>query len=171
MGVTIHFEGKIRDDEAYQEICKLAHVFAEEKNWPIELIDEQEVTLNRVKNEEDWNYVGPVKGLVMQPHENSDPLRLEFDKDLYVQEYIKTQFAPTECHIAITTLLRNLTPFFENLEVIDEAEYFETGNKAQLQHHLDRCFEMLDEYLENSEKYYGPVRLENGRIIDIMEQE
>ena len=125
----------------------------------------------RVRNEEEWNYVGPVKGLVMQPHENSDPLRLEFDKDLYIQEYVKTQFAPIECHIAIVTLLRKMAPFFENLQVVDEAEFYELNDQSRLQHHLDRCFEALNEHLQRSENSYGPVRLENGRIVDIMEQD
>lgn len=171
MGVTVHFEGRVRDEEAFGRISKLAHDFANEKNWPIELIDEGEVTLHRVTDEKDWDYVGPAKGMVLQPHENSDPLRLEFDRDLYIQEYTKTQFAPVECHRAVVALLKLLEPHFEIFQVEGEGEYYETGSETQLQGHLDRCFEVMDEYLQNSEKYYGPVRLGTGRIIDIMEQE
>lgn len=126
MGVTVHFEGRLRGEEALAEVVALAETYAESRNWPISRIDEPEVMLRRVKDEEDWDYVGPVRGVVLNPHENADPFRLEFDKDLYVQEYTKTQFAPVECHKEIVALLRQLESYFESLTVEDEGEFYET---------------------------------------------
>ncbi len=59
---------------------------------------------------------------------------------------------------------------FEFVEIIDEGEFFETNDLALLNKHLQACNEQLEYYLEQSEKYYGPVKLENGRIVDLMEQ-
>ena len=44
-------------------------------------------TLTRVRDEQDWDYVGPVKGVVISTDEDCDHVRLEFDSDLYAQEF------------------------------------------------------------------------------------
>src|SRR6267378_1716568 len=126
MGVTIHFEGKLKRPEAYQTVLATARRFREEK---------------------DWDYVGPVKGVVLYPHENSEPVRLEFDSELYIQEYTKTQFAQIEVHLLLVELLKKIEPYFEQLIVFDEGEY-----------------------LEQSDEYQGPVRLPSKRIVDVTEK-
>ncbi len=171
MGITIHFEGRLKDEVSLEAVLSLTRDFCDERSWPHEQINETHVALNRVRDEEDWDYVGPTKGIAVQPHENSEPFRLEFDKDLYVQEYTKTQFAPVDIHLGLVELLRLLTPHFAILDVIDEGEFFETGNRATLEGHLDRCFALLDEYLVQQDKYYGPIRLESRRIVDVMSRE
>ena len=170
MGVTIHFEGRLRNPEAYQAVVHMARRFADEHGWEHEPIAETITTLKRVRNEEELDYEGLVKGVVLQPHQNSEPLRFEFDSDLYVQEYTKTQFAPLETHIAVVGLLKKIERYFEKLEVFDEGEYYETQDRDTLKKHLDRCFEVLDEYLEQGDKYEGPVRLPDKKIVDIMEK-
>jgi hypothetical protein len=171
MGVTIHFEGKLKDEASFNRIMITAKAFADAQGWPYEEISNQETTLQRVRGEEDWDYVGPTRGIEIQPHKNSEPLRLEFDEDLYVQEFIKTQFAPQEIHILISKLFHSVASEFSVLEIDDEAEYFETGDESILEHHRKRFFDALDEYLAQEDKYYGPVVLESGRIIDVMERE
>jgi hypothetical protein len=170
MGVTIHFEGRLRGPDAYLTVVTTARRFAQGHGWECDQIEEKVTKLKRVRNEEDWDYEGSVKGVVLQPHQNSEPMRLEFDSDLYIQEYTKTQFAPLETHIAIVELLNQIEPCFEKLEVFDEGEYFETGDRDILKKHIDRCFKMLDEYLAQGDKYEGPVRLSSKRIADIIEK-
>ncbi len=170
MGVTIHFEGRLRSAEDLDVVIDIAREFAESKNWLSDPIDDPKATLQRVRDEEDWDYEGPVKGVALQPDLNSEPLRLEFDRDFFIQEYTKTQFAPIECHKDIVLLLKKIEPLFENLIVSDEGEYYETEDEVILRNHLDKCSAMLDEYLADPEKYYGPVRLQSGRIADLMEQ-
>ena len=53
MGVTIHFEGKLKDKEAYESLMASSMAFASEMEWPFSEINESEVTLQRVKDEED----------------------------------------------------------------------------------------------------------------------
>lgn len=170
MGVTVHFEGSLRDEDAYLAAIASARQFAEQLQWPMEVINEDETILQRVRDEEKWDYVGPVKGLAIQPHENSDPLRLEFERSLYVQEYIKTQFAPLQTHIDVIRLLKTLSPYFRHLEVDDEGEYFETENVSLLEAHFSDFFHAFNEQIKENARLYGPVRIRGGRIVDLMER-
>ena len=171
MGITIHFEGTLKDETAYEAVVSETSKLATEMSWPARSIGEEKVTLLRVKGEEDWDYVGPAKGIEIRPHENSDPLRLVFDKELYVQEYIKTQFAPVEIHVAVSNLLKRLEPYFERFEVTDEGEYYDTNDFEKLKDNIQWCYKGLDEYLGQEDKYYGPVRSADGRIIDVLEKD
>lgn len=168
MGVTIHFEGRIRSISDYDACISKLHQFATERGWPIDDIAEELRTLRRVQNEEDWNYTGKTRGVQLQPDQNSDPFRFEVDENLFIQEYCKTQFAPPEVHVEIVDLLRILEPHFKILSVIDEGEYFETSNFNRLTDMLDDCFRALDECLSQNPGSEGPVRMQSGRIVDII---
>src|SRR2546430_732516 len=87
MGVTIHFEGKLKDHASLEAVVRAADAFARARSWRVEPISEMEAHLARVRDEQDWDYAGPTSGIEILPHERCDPLRLEFDEDLYVQEY------------------------------------------------------------------------------------
>ena len=168
MGITVHFEGKLRDEQAYTQLLSDATDFAAEKGWPAERFSIAHITLKRVREEKDWDYTGPTKGVELRPHPSSEPLRLEFDQDLYIQEYIKTQFAPIEVHKEVAALLRKLSSHFATFEVFDEGEYYETKDENLLAKHRDRCFEVLDENVANDSTMRGPVRLPSGRIADLV---
>ena len=168
MGVTIHFEGRIRSASHYEACaCKLRQ-FATECGWPMEEIAEDTRTLGRVQNEEDWDYTGRTRGIELQPDQNADPFRFEVDEELFIQEYCKTQFAPPEVHVKIVDLLRRLEPHFDVLSVIDEGEYFETSDFDLLTEMMDNCFRALDEHLSQNPGSQGPVRMQGGRIVDII---
>lgn len=96
--------------------------------------------LARVRNEKNWDYEGPTKGIAIQPDRNCDPLILEFDIDYYIQEYCKTQFAGTEVHLKIISFLKEIRSHFSTLIVIDEGEYWESEDELILQKHFDDYF-------------------------------
>lgn len=171
MSITIHFEGTLKDETAYEAVVAEAFKLATEMGWPARPISEEKATLLRVKDEEDWDYVGPIKGIEIEPDENSDPLRLVFDRELYVQDYIKTQFAPVEVHVAVSDFLKRLEPYFETFKVTDEGEYYDTNDLEKLKDNIQWCYKGLDEYLDQEGKYYGPVRSADGRIIDVLEKD
>lgn len=168
MGITIHFEGTLKDEVAYEKLIAAAGNFADQEGWPSSPILEEEVSLERVTGDKTETYLGPTKGVCLEPHENAEPLRLEFDKDLKIQEYIKTQFAPIETHQKVVEFLKLLAPLFAELTVTDEGEYFESGDVARLETLREGCFNLLDEMLSKSDKYEGPIRLETGRIVDVL---
>lgn len=168
MGVTVHFEGALSGEKAFVRVVELAKKFASERNWETSLIDETNAKLQRVRGEEDWDYEGPTRGIALQPHPNCDPLRLEFDSELYIQEFCKTQFAPLRVHVEIVELLRSIRPEFHSLSVEDEGEYWDTEDESRLEGHLSACFDALDEHLERDPNLMGPVRAPSGRILDLV---
>ncbi len=171
MGITIHYEGRLRSQESYEALIKYAQDYCALQGWPFELFEKDDELLQRVRDEQDWDYQGPVKGINIRPHDNCEPFLLEFDRNLYIQEYTKTQFAPAEVHAKIVAFLHHIESLFEVLDVVDEAEYYETGDLVLLEKHLKACDKVINEYLGQTDKYYGPVRLESQRIVDVLEKE
>jgi hypothetical protein len=93
MGVTVHFEGRLKSEHAFARLLQRVAEIAKAKTWLTEMFEKSDATLLRVRNEENWDYKGPTRGITLYIHEDCDPLRLEFDEDLYIQEFVKTQFA------------------------------------------------------------------------------
>ena len=169
MGVTIQFEGQLSSHKEFHKVVETTKRIAEAHGLEYFLFQEENKLLQRVKDEQDWHYEGPTKGIQIQPNENSDPLVLEFDENLYLQEYCKTQFADISVHILIIDLLRQIQPFFTALKVEDEGEYWETSDINILQQHIDNCFQAIEDAKNENSKLKGPFRLQNGRIVDLME--
>jgi hypothetical protein len=171
MGVTIHFEGQLSTPENLGKLIEIATNFAVENGLDYFLFEEDNKPLQRVKDEQDWDYEGPTKGIQIQPDINSDPLILEFDENVYLQEYCKTQFASVNTHIIVIDLLRKVEPFFKNLAVVDEGEYWETSDVVNLQQHIDNCFRAIEDAKKEKATLKGPFRLSNGRIVDLLEND
>jgi len=75
MGVTIHFEGRLKNKRSLASVLSAATEFSQAHDWP----------LQRVRDEQDWDCVGPITGLEIQPHQDSEPFRLEFDPDRFLK--------------------------------------------------------------------------------------
>jgi hypothetical protein len=168
MGVTIHFEGRLRSSESLDQLVKAARRAAEDLGWPSKTIEEERAHLARVLDEQDWDYVGPTSGIEFLPHEDSEPLRLEFDSDLYIQEFIKTQFAGPDIHVKVVGMIRQLESYFETLSVDDEGEYWDSNDRTLLEQHLRTCDEQLARLLRDTPGARGPVRLPSGRLADFV---
>jgi len=168
MGVTIHFEGKLRGREELHRCIALAQAMCEEQGWVFAPIERDEARLDRFFNEEKFEYVGPTRGISVYPHEDCDPVEIEFDNKLFLQEFTKTQFAGPEIHVAVIDLLRRIEPCFTALEVFDEGEFWETGNRAVLERHLAWFEEALAQRLRQSPGSQVKVKLPSGKIVDLM---
>ena len=168
MGVTIHFEGQLKNEAAYQQLLEEVSSIAKAEGWSSEAIESRVTTLLRVRDEQDWNYVGPVKGIVISIAEDCDPVQLEFDRDLYVQEFTKTQFAGVQTHLKLLELLKALKPFFHDLKVEDEGEYWETGNLQGLTEHMNRAQKAIEAELEKYPNGQMKVKTPSGRIMDLV---
>jgi hypothetical protein len=168
MGVTIHFEGQLSSEQAYRELVELASSIAESEGWRTESIGSDEVTLLRVRDEKDWDYTGPVKGIAVFLHDDCDPVRFEFDKDLYVQEFTKTQFAGPEYHLKVIDLLRTVQPLFRDLKVDDEGEFWDSGDRSVLQGHFKAIEKVLADMLKEKPSARVKVKELDGKIIDII---
>ena len=171
MGVTIHYEGSLRDDAAVDSLIEIASDYAQRLGWPIDSIDDSKNTIHQVGNVSDGDELEPVRGFIIRPHENSEPLRFEFDEKRFLQGFVKTQFAPIQVHIQIIDLLRQLSFCFVDLSVSDEGEYWDTSDQDTLESHFKRCFMALDAALAEDPRRQGPVRLKSGRIVDFVDGE
>lgn len=169
MGVTIHFEGQLLNEGAFSALIDAASTFAKENGWGKELFELPNVTLLRVRDEADWDYVGPVKGIQVFPHDDCDPIRLEFDRDLYIQEYTKTQFAGSNIHLKVLDLLALLQPFFSTFRINDEGEYWETKNLTTLMEHMHRTQQVIEDMLREDPSAAMKVKTPDGRIIDLIQ--
>jgi hypothetical protein len=169
MGVTIHFKGQLRDEDAYLRVINAATSFATERGWPSEPIKSEQIKLLRVTDDEqDWDYVGPVKGIALYPGEDCEPVRLEFDAELYMQEHTKTQFAGVTTHVQVLNLFKAIKPLFRDLKVEDEHKYWVTGDVRILSEHMNRIQEVIDEELAKNPRARAKIKTPSGRIVDLM---
>jgi hypothetical protein len=164
MGVTIHIDGKLLGASEYDAL--LVREFASSPRWPMEEIREAQRVLERVRNEQDWDYIGLTRGIVVYPHDNAEPLRFEFDDNLYIQEYCKTQFAGPSVHVSIVELMRLLQPLFETLWVQDEVEYWDTSDLSLLSQHMHRVDVVITQLVAENPSRQVAVRLPSGKIVD-----
>jgi hypothetical protein len=169
MGVTIHFEGQLKSGNDFDSLITKAQKFARVNDMPYQSFSEPVKKLGRVKDEQDWNYEGPTKGIKIQPHNNADPLWFEFDNNNYIQEYCKTQFAGMDVHVKIISFLKEIQSHFIELQVTDEGEYWETSDTLLLQESLDNYFAAAEKAKTENPALTGPYKLPDGRLIDLME--
>jgi hypothetical protein len=165
MGVTIHFEGTLKSAADLDLLIEKARAHAESRGWPFHAIGEARPHRARGKKGE---AVSPKRGIELQPHDRCDPLRLEFDGDLHVNDFIKTQFAGVRTHVEVVELLRALEPHFSILEVIDEADYWTERDEELLRQNLSVCDEAVARLLREHPQGQGPVRMDSGRWVDFI---
>jgi hypothetical protein len=154
MGVTIHFEGQLLSADHYTTVIGVAKTFAESQGWDYFLFQEESKLLQRVREDKDC-----------------DPLILEFDENLFLQEYCKTQFSDINVHTLIVQLLKIIQVHFSNFKVEDEGEYWDTSDTEVLEQHFRNCFRAIESAKQENPRLAGPFKLENGRIIDLMTQD
>jgi len=144
MGVTIHYKGKLNSADNIDSFCEEMEDIAKSMGWKHTVIDKF-----------DKNDKTPVKGIIIRPHEKSESLQLitdqqgnlrnvfafEFageDSELTYMNFIKTQFAPVEIHIAVIKLLKYIQQkYISNLDVYDEGDYWQTGDEKILKEKID----------------------------------
>jgi len=169
LGVTIHFEGQLFNEAAFSALLETTSTFARQNGWPTEPLKSKNAKLLRVRDEVDWDYCGPVKGIRIFPHDDCDPIRLEFDSDLYIQDYTKTQFAGATIHLKVLELLALIQPFFSTFSVKDEGEYWETRNLTVLVEHMNSTQQVIEDMLREDPSAAMKVKTPEGRIIDLIQ--
>jgi hypothetical protein len=168
MGVTIHFQGKLKSEADFLKLMAETEIFAIKNEMPFNYFEETNKLLLRVKDGKEWDYKGFTKGMIIQPDQNVDPFNLEFDENLFIEEYCKTQYADISVHIKLIRFLKLIKPYFLELKINDEGGYLETDDSIILQNHFNKVFEMAEEAKKENPGLTGPFKMADGRIIDLM---
>ena len=168
-GVTIHFEGTVSSNDNLSKIFYVVKDFAAKNKWTVEDASSDQGVLQRVINEENKDYKGKITGIVVRISDQCEPLYFQFGDDLLMQDFVKTQFAGPDVHIKIVELLEIIKPYFKNLNIIDEGEYWETKDREILEKHMNTVNSIINEIKENNPKAVGPIMDNNGRIIDVIQ--
>jgi hypothetical protein len=92
-GVTIHYEGKAKSRAAATQALQVARAEARRLNWVVEDANASSAQLTRVIAEKERLYTGRVVGIVIRPGPMCDPFYIQFGDDLFLQDFVKTQFA------------------------------------------------------------------------------
>lgn len=169
MGITIHFEGTLNDDTSLMSFIRSVKAHAELRGWFTEDIESDEARLTRWQDEGGKSeYLGPTKGIVVYVAEDCEPVRFEFDSQLYMQDWVKTQFAGASAHVQVVGLLRAVEPHFRKLVVEDEGEFWETGRREVLDNHIEACNRTIEEIASEKAGSQIKVRTPTGRIVDLI---
>ncbi|RXH57551.1 hypothetical protein [Granulicella sibirica] len=175
MGLTIHYQGQLQSEASCERFLTLVKQFAAERNWPAHAIDEAKKQLTRTLQPEDPHadeyeevYLGPTRGVYLLPHPECEPLTFEFDRDLFMQDCCKTQFAGAAVHEQIIQLFHKTENLFEMLDVQDEAEFWEKGDVAALENTFAYTRMEIDKTAAEMPGSSVAVLTPSGRILDVL---
>jgi hypothetical protein len=168
-GVTIHYEGHAKNSAAVDGALAMARVQAKLNGWTIVDASLPSTSLTRVIADEKKPYVGPLKGVVIYAHEQCEPIHLQFGRDLFLQDFVKTQFAGAEVHVKIVGLFRKLQRYFADLKIDDEGEYWTSRDQVKLAAHLEDTRKAMEKILRSRPTARGPLRTNEGRMIDLIQ--
>lgn len=180
MGLSIHYRGQLKDRKKIYKLRKELIDISKEMGWEYTLIE---------KNKDDKDTVPPLYGIIITTANGCEMLSFIFDDDgnmrhpvalqyfdyddknqLYVS--VKTQFATPEDHIIIIKLLSYIKKVYvNNLNVMDEGEYWDSSDKERLVYlfnFLKEKIEMVANLIENSDEI---IAAENsGNLVEKLEK-
>jgi hypothetical protein len=169
MGVTIHFQGTLKDPGDATAVLAAAAEFAATHAWKTEPADSPRRTLVRKDGDSVKTVEGPVRGLILFPHADCEPVRIEIDRDGRFEDFTKTQFAGAKIHERVVSFLRRLQPLLASLDVEDEGGFWEKDDSKLLRKTIEDCAAAIEEARQESTGARVMVRLKSGRIADIVE--
>jgi len=162
MGVSIHYKGKIANQEEIPTLCSELTDIATSMGWEAHPISAE-------KGEE-----SQINGVVLSGQEGLEPLPFLFDSDGTLRSIIvlldpadnrdytftiscKTQFSSPADHAWIIGLLKYIQQrYIPDLNVTDEGEFWETGDIELLTRHMDFLDKKINEISNKLTKIPAP---------------
>ena len=180
MGVSIHYRGQLNDTALLPTLCDEVDDIADSMGWPATSLDDDwstppDATLTNGGKVQ--GHLG-LKGIQVTPHPDSEPLVLFFDRDGHLRSpmtvlmildgtlkpetawvTMKTQFSGPDTHVWVIGLLKYLKKrYISNLEVSDESDYWESGDRRKLEE---------DMTLLNGKLQHLSATISSGRMGDL----
>lgn len=165
MGISIHYNGKFNKDIALSKLIEEVKDIASTLKWDYTVFEEIFKPSYTYKEEHDGNLYGicfappecePVWLSFLSNYRMSGALQLKFNgdaKDKLESDYLyklatKTQFAGTAIHKTIVHFLSYLNDkgYFEELNIKDEGEYWETRNEDLLEAKFKQNGELIENF-------------------------
>ena len=169
MGITIHYRGKLDDLGKLTDLQRELADIAASVGWQSQTLDDgwstpPNATLvhgdGSVKIE---GHLG-LRGINLIPPGSSEPVSFLFNSSGRLRSimhvilqceghavadedwtHVKTQFVPSDVHVWIVGLLKYIKKhYISDLEVSDEGDYWETGDRAALEAKLRFLNETMD---------------------------
>jgi hypothetical protein len=180
MGLSFYYSGSFRENASLSKMVNEVKDIAEVCKWKYNIYQEEFPNDYNFENSYNQNIYGisftppeceTVSLCFLSNRKMSSPAHLKFygeTSDKPEQEYlymlsVKTQFAGVEIHKFIIELFRYLKKqeYFENLEIIDDGKYWETGDENLLQDIFKQNVDLLDSFsfaiesipIKNGESY------------------
>lgn len=197
MGVTIHYRGKFDDIARLKDLCNELADIAEWMGWKSVRLDDDwsNPPDARIVHGPDCTEIKgnlALKGIRIEPACNSEGLEFFFDcegnlcsmintalicegtfKPEDTWDFVKTQFGGSDVHVWIIGLLKHVKKhYISNLEVHDEGEYWETGNRKTLEDKMS----LIDSKIDLLSRAFSPERfgdisgLSADQIADLIER-
>ena len=183
MGITIHYKGRLNNLDLIEPFCNEIEDIAKDMDWKYNLLenDLQKPNLSRIENGEIIGHI-PLKGISLSLHKDAETLSFYFDKEGNIRnivsmailseveinestDYIKTQYAPIQIHITIIKLLKYIkSKYINNLQVIDEGEYWVSENEELLK----KKFDFLNENINEVGNLLNNIEFNNDDSIETM---
>ncbi len=195
MGITIHYSGRLNDPGLIMELISEMRLLAKSRCWEYTVFDDDwtvEADAHiRYKADGGIEIKGNLglKGIILKVHPDCEDFSLLFDSKGHMRSFpgsawdkagetsrfifVKTQLSPPEVHILIAGLLQKLKKnFVANLEVSDEGEFWETGDRDVLEQKM-YCLRHRIDFLSNtlnSEQLLGLPGLPPEELADRIER-
>jgi hypothetical protein len=166
-GVTVHYQGKAKDAAAVAKVLAAARSVASDHSWKVKDANVANASVARVVAGKETLYQGPLTGIAIYPHPMCEPIYIRFGTDMFMRDFVKTQFAGADVHVEVVGLLRKLKPLLADLQVQDEGEYWETNDRAKLATNIATVNAMIESIRKSRPGAKGPVKI-GDRIIDLM---
>lgn len=165
MGLSIHYNGRLRNPTSLSEIIAEVKDVAEVNKWEYHVFETRFPEDRFTENFYDQNLYGicisppkcemiPICFLSNGRISGPANLSLYGDKDGQKEQFglcsisVKTQFAGIEIHRIVIHLFKYLQKkYLDDLEMSDEGHYWETQDEELLQKTFDEYVDMLDNFV------------------------
>jgi hypothetical protein len=131
-GVTIHYTGTAESSVAVGKVLAAARKYAANQKWKLEDASALRGTLRRMDGEKEKNVETKIRGIRITVAPMCEPLFLQFGDDLVVNDFVKTQYAGAEAHIAVIGLFELIRSDMQSLTITDEGEYWGSHKRGTL---------------------------------------
>jgi hypothetical protein len=159
MGITIHYRGQLKSPALIDTFCRELQAIANLMEWKYTVLDEdfeKPADARITGSEKGFEITGhlALKGISLDVHKDCSDLGFFFDLNGILRDpvqmasrlpgetvesidlpfsSVKTQYASPEIHITLVKLLKYLEKkYFQTFEVIDEGDYWKTGDEDAL---------------------------------------